>query len=87
VRLWGTEKGQLVRMFNQHTDHVNATVWLGCDPTKFITGGIDKSLYIMEVEGKVILHRNVPRISSLAVSQGGDLLVAIPAGRKSQILV
>jgi len=41
----------------------------------------------MDIDGKTVFHKHGPRIFDMAISQAGDRLVAIPAGRKMQIIM
>jgi len=54
---------------------------------KILTGGIDKNIYILDLEGKILHHRNTTRVRELLVSNDSEKIVAISAGIKNKVLI
>jgi hypothetical protein len=66
---------------SEHRDSVTAAAWLP-DGTRFVTGGLDKMIYVWDLTGAEVRHWKGTRINDLAISADGNMLVSICMDKK-----
>eukprot|EP00743_Colponemidia_sp_Colp-15_P004437 GILK01004784.1.p1 GENE.GILK01004784.1~~GILK01004784.1.p1 ORF type:complete len:564 (+),score=107.43 GILK01004784.1:337-2028(+) len=81
VKLWSTITGLCVRTVSQHTDCVTVCAWLP-DNNSFVSGGVDKNIFLWHIDGTRLAQWHGARINDLAVSNDGKMMVAICSERK-----
>jgi len=84
VKLWDVENGKCIRTFSKHTDSVTACVWFP-DGKHFASGGNDKRIFMMDIEGNEIHTWTNHRPNDLAVTSDGKFLIVICQDRKITI--
>jgi len=84
VKLWDVENGKCIRTFSKHTDSVTACVWFP-DGKHFASGGNDKRIFMMDIEGNEIHTWTNHRPNDLAVTSDGQFLIVICKDRKITI--
>jgi WD40 repeat protein len=84
VKLWDVQTGSCIRTFSRHTEFVAAVAWLP-DGKHFISGGIDKNIYMMDIDGNEIYSWTCARVNDLAVSNDGKFMVVICHEKKLRI--
>jgi WD40 repeat protein len=63
-------------VFSKHTECVAACAWLP-DGKHFISGGQDKTLLMMDIDGNEVKRWTSTRIQDLAVTNDGKTLIVI----------
>ena len=81
VFLWDTATGSLMATMCEHQGSVTAAAWLP-DGKRFITGGLDRMIYVWDLEGCNVRNWKGTRINDLAVSSDGKTLVTICMNKK-----
>jgi len=84
VKLWDTETGVCTRTFSKHTDSVTACAWFP-DGKHFVSGGIDKNIFMMDIDGNEVKTWTCARINDLAISHDGKYMIVICQEKKIRI--
>eukprot|EP01116_Phalansterium_solitarium_P022381 TRINITY_DN7370_c0_g1_i2.p1 TRINITY_DN7370_c0_g1~~TRINITY_DN7370_c0_g1_i2.p1 ORF type:complete len:447 (-),score=136.27 TRINITY_DN7370_c0_g1_i2:125-1465(-) len=76
-RLWDSATGQCKRVItSKHSDSPTAVAWMP-DGQRFVTGGIDKHVYMMDLSGNELQQWSGPRVNDIVVSTDGRLMIVI----------
>jgi len=84
LRLWNTEDGQCVRVLKHHVEPVTACDWLP-DGKAFVSGGTDKNVFVVGVDGHILLKFNVARVNDLVVTHDGKYVIIVCQEKKIRI--
>lgn len=84
LRLWNTDDGTCVRVFKHHVEPVTACDWLP-DGKAFVSGGNDKNVFVVGVDGHILLKFNVARVNDLVVTNDGKYVVIVCQEKKIRI--
>ncbi|KAI8914971.1 WD40-repeat-containing domain protein [Powellomyces hirtus] len=76
LRVWCPKTGECRNTFARHTNTVTACAWLP-DSKRFVSGSIDKHIFLWNVEGNVLHRWSGVRVTDLAVSKDGAIMLAI----------
>uniref|UniRef100_A0A7S0INT6 CTLH domain-containing protein n=1 Tax=Calcidiscus leptoporus TaxID=127549 RepID=A0A7S0INT6_9EUKA len=81
LKLWRVQTGECLRTFAKHTETVTACAWLP-DGRHFVSAGVDKNVFLWSVaRSEVVQAWRGPRITDLAVSHTGSLLIGVCANK------
>jgi len=75
IRLWNTRDGSCIKSFMHHSLPVVAAIAWMPDSKRFISGGQDRHIYMMGIDGQQIRTWPCPRVSDLIVSPDGKHMV------------
>ena len=81
LNVWDVEKGKLHQKYEKHVDSVTSCAWLP-DSEKFVSGSIDKHIYMWHLDGRCIRHWKGSRINDLAISRNGKWMVSTSNEKK-----
>eukprot|EP00026_Physarum_polycephalum_P004611 Phypoly_transcript_04633.p1 GENE.Phypoly_transcript_04633~~Phypoly_transcript_04633.p1 ORF type:complete len:479 (+),score=53.09 Phypoly_transcript_04633:192-1628(+) len=84
LRLWNMEDGACVRVFKHHVEPVTACDWLP-DGKAFVSGGSDKNVFVVGVDGHILLKFNVARVNDLVVTHDGKHVIIVCQEKKIRI--
>lgn len=70
------QTGACTQTFTRHNDTVTSCAWLP-DGQRFVSGSVDKHIYLWNLEGDVLHKWSGIRVTDLAVSRDGRLMLAI----------
>ncbi|KAJ3178272.1 hypothetical protein HDU85_005269 [Gaertneriomyces sp. JEL0708] len=76
LKLWDPRTGECTRTFSKHSDIVTACAWLP-DGVRFVSGSVDKHIYVWNTDGDVVHKWSGVRVTDLAISRDGKILLAI----------
>ncbi|KAJ3260835.1 hypothetical protein HK103_007398 [Boothiomyces macroporosus] len=74
LNAWDTNTGKLLRTYDKHADPVNCCAWLPCG-TRFVSGSVEKSMYLWHVDGTVLHHWPGIRIMDIKITSDGQRLI------------
>ena len=76
VYQWDTQTGQLVHSYEEHTDSVQAVVWI--QNTTFLSCGLDKRVLFWDTESKTVRHEwNGLVVRDIVASRDGSWAIAV----------
>jgi len=84
IKLWDIASGGCIRSFSKHTKAVTSCAWFP-DGKHFVTGSLDKNIFLLDLEGKEIRKWEGARINDLAVSSDAKFMVAACMDKKIHI--
>ena len=76
LKIWDTNTGDLVHTFVKHTEPITSCVWHP-DGHSFISGSVEKNMYMWSLNGEILHHWPGMRIIDLAITKDGKTLVAV----------
>ncbi|KAJ3182334.1 hypothetical protein HDU87_008497 [Geranomyces variabilis] len=76
LRLWSPKTGECQNTFTRHGNTVTACAWLP-DSQHFVSASIDKQIILWDLQGEVLFRWSGVRVTDLAVSRDGAVMVAI----------
>ncbi|KAJ3161331.1 hypothetical protein HDU86_007113 [Geranomyces michiganensis] len=76
LRLWSPKTGECQHTFTRHGNTVTACAWLP-DSQHFVSASIDKHIILWDLQGEVLFRWSGVRVTDLAVSKDGAVMVAI----------
>ena len=84
VRLWNVETGACMHVFRHHTEPVTSCAWLP-DNKHFVSGALDKNMFLQSIEGKPIHRWTGARVTDLVVTSDGAKLLAVSGETKIRV--
>ena len=84
LRLWNTDDGTCARVFKHHVEPVQACDWLP-DGKAFVSGGVDKNVFVVGVDGHILLKFSVSRVNDLVVTHDGKRVIIVCQEKKIRI--
>ncbi|UPR04175.1 WD40 repeat domain-containing protein [Chloropicon primus] len=81
LNAWDVETGRVFERYEKHTDSVTSCAWLP-DSKRFVSGSIDKHIYMWHLDGRCIRHWKGSRINDLAISRNGKWMVSTSNEKK-----
>jgi len=81
LKMWKVETGECLKTLTKHTEPIVSCAWFP-DGKKFASGGLDKNIFIMDIEGQDIKNINSARVNDLVVSNDGKTLIVICQEKK-----
>jgi WD40 repeat protein len=84
LNVWDVDTGKVHHRYEKHTDSVTSCAWLP-DSERFVSGSIDKYIYMWHLDGRCIKNWKGSRINDLAISRSGKWMVSISNEKKFQL--
>lgn len=85
LRLWDVAEGTCTRVFKHHQElGVTACDWLP-DGRAFVSGGNDKNVFVVSVDGPIISKFSVARVNDLVVTKDGKQVIIVCQEKKIRI--
>lgn len=85
LRLWNVVEGTCTRVFKHHLElEVTACDWLP-DGKAFVSGGNDKNVFVVAVEGPILNKFTVARVNDLVVTRDGKQVIVVCQEKKIRI--
>lgn len=84
VRMWNTDDGTCVRVFKHHVEPVTSCDWLP-HGNAFVSGGNDKNVFVVGIDGHVQQKFNVARVNDLVVTHDGKYVIIVCQEKKIRI--
>ncbi|KAI8055309.1 WD40-repeat-containing domain protein [Syncephalis plumigaleata] len=83
ARVWNVQSGECILDIDRHREHVVAGAWL--KDNSFVTGGLDKELFLWSLEGELKHQWTIGRVTDLDVSKDGKRLVATSQDQRLRV--
>ena len=80
LRLWDNNTGKCIQTYIRHNEIISACAWLPCG-TKFVSGSVDKFVYLWNINGDIIHKWSGMRIHDLAITKCGEKMIAMSEKR------
>lgn len=85
LRLWNVAEGTCNRVFKHHLElGVTACDWMP-DGDAFVSGGNDKNVFLVAVNGPIICKFSVARVNDLVVTKDGKQVIIVCQEKKIRI--
>ena len=84
VRMWDVQEGTCLRVFRHHVEPVACCAWLP-DNKHFVSGGLDKNMFLQSIEGNPIHRWAGARVTDLAITSDGSKLLAVSSEKKIRV--
>lgn len=81
LNAWCVETGKVHHRYEKHLDSVTSCAWLP-DSKRFVSGSIDKHIYMWHLDGRLVRHWKGSRINDLAISRNGKWMVSTSNEKK-----
>ena len=87
IKMWKINENCTVSeiTITKHSEPVTSCVWLP-DNNRFISGGLDKHIYMWDIYGNEIEHWNIPRVNDLVLNNDGTSLFVVCQDKKIRII-
>lgn len=84
VYLWDIQKGTCLLQMNHHIEQATSCAWFS-DGKRFVTGGLDKFIYVMNVKGEILHSWKSARINDLVLTPDQTQLIAVCQEKKIRV--